>query len=616
MRSVLLTLWVMLALPAGASAQGPGGIAIDLYQAAETSEDGFALSRPIDRGHLRFGALLQADYGLAPLVLTESGAPQPPRLVSHLVGLRASVSLGLIDRVVIYGSLPVVPVMEGDLATGGVPQARGGGISDPTLGARVRLVGEAHEPGALALQLTGSIPLAEALDAGQDLLGEGGATFSPEVLGEVRVAFLTISANVGFLFRTAPTFTNLEVGHELTWGVGVGARFLENLLEVRLESYGRVGITEPSGSTAPTEAILGLRLRPLEGLVIGLAGGPGLGPGYGTPAFRGVLSVGWSDTIDQQRRAASESLDVPEASAGEGGARPASRVSPGESAGSDEGGDETGTPRAPRTEGGPSAPASGEPSGASGSPRERSEAPLRHGSEVGVPHGQVAPSSDATAATQTAASPETARPEYAQLDRDLDRVVDAEDRCPIDREDFDEVQDEDGCPEQDADQDGLVDSEDRCPLTPGRALRGQCNGCPELACVVQGTGAIEITQHIEFEAGAANLLESSEAVLRDVLSILQTNDQIVRLRIEGHTDEVGDDATNLELSVRRSATVVDWLVQRGIERERLTGFGCGEQFPIRRGRSQRTRAHNRRVEFLIVDPPSRREIREGCTAAQ
>ncbi|MEZ4337818.1 MAG: OmpA family protein [Sandaracinaceae bacterium] len=566
----LLLLGASIALPSVATAQA-GGLAIDLYQAAETSEDGFAISRPTDRGHLRFGAQLQGDYGLAPLILANTGAADPPQLVSHLLGLRAGLSLGLIDRVVVYASLPVVAVMEGTQSPGGVPNARGGGLGDPTLGARVRLVGEPDDVGAVALQLTGSIPLAEAIDPAQDLIGEGGVTFQPEVLGELRFDFLRVTANLGFLFRTAPTFVNLNVGHELTWGVGVGATFLDDMLEARLEAYGRVGLESPSPQTAPAEALLGLRVHPIEGLVIGLAGGPGLGIGYGTPAFRGVLSVGWSEPIDLERRAAGRSWDAP--APGEEGATDGARGDDsGRADGSEAGGDgATGEGT------GEGASATGEGSG---------------GSRAAI-----------------------ARPDYEQLDRDGDRVVDALDHCPIDREDFDEIQDEDGCPEEDADGDQVADIDDQCPLTPGRPTRGECNGCPELACVGE-TGAIEITQRVEFQFGEARILEQSEAVLRDVLSILRTNDQIVRLRIEGHTDDVGDDDHNLALSVRRAAAVVDWLVEHGAERDRLVGFGCGEMYPLQPGSSTRIRARNRRVEFLIVEPPSGREVREGCRAAE
>ncbi len=582
----LLLVGASFALPAIVGAQD-GGLAIDLYQAAETSEDGFAISRPGDRGHLRFGAQLQGDYGLAPLVLADTGAADPPQLVSHLLGLRAGVSLGLIDRIVIFGSLPVVAVMEGTQSPGGVPNARGGGLGDPTIGARVRLVGDPDDVGAVALQLTGSIPLAEAIDSSQDLIGEGGVTFQPEVLGELRFDFLHVTANLGFLFRTAPTFVNLNVGHELTWGLGVGATFLDDLLEARVEAYGRVGLDDPAPQTAPAEAILGLRVRPVGGLVIGLAGGPGLGTGYGTPAFRGVLSVGWSEQIDLARRAAGRSWDAPDPEA-TSSARGATGGAGGDATGGDRGGEATG--------GETTGDATAEATGAAAA------------ETTADPNGETPPAGGARVAV--------ARPDYQQIDRDGDRVVDALDHCPIDREDFDEIQDEDGCPEEDADGDQVADLDDQCPLTPGRATRGECNGCPELACVVRGTGAIEITQRVEFQFGEARILESSEAVLRDVLSILRTNDQIVRLRIEGHTDDVGEDEANLALSVRRAAAVVDWLVEHGAERDRLVGFGCGEMYPLQPGTRTAIRARNRRVEFLIIEPPSGREVREGCRAAE
>ncbi|MCB9592291.1 MAG: OmpA family protein [Sandaracinaceae bacterium] len=584
MRALPFLIAALLLSPAVVSAQG-GGIAIDLYQAAETSDDGFAISRPNDRGHLRFGAQLQTDYGYAPLILTGTGAAQDPQLVSHLLGLRAGLSLGLIDRLVVFASLPVFAVMEGEQAMGPVPQARGGGLGDPTLGARVRLVGEPDDVGAVALQLTGSLPLAEGIDASQDLLGEGGVTFQPEVLGEVRFEFLRVTGNLGFLFRTAPMFANFNVEHELTWGIGVGATFLDDLLEARVEAFGRVGLRAPGDPQSnPAEAILGLRVRPIDQLVIGLAGGPGLGAGYGTPAFRGVLTIGWSEAIDLERRAAGRSWDGtdPEEQREIERQRRAALA-------------------------------------AEAADREAREAAERAARETaagggGDASGTANGGSSSSAAGGAAAT--VAHPPYEELDRDGDRVVDARDHCPLDREDFDEIQDEDGCPEEDADGDQVADVDDHCPLTPGTQTRGECAGCPELACVSQRTGTIEITQRVEFDSNEATILASSEAVLRDVQAILQTNDQILRLRIEGHTDDRGDDEFNLDLSMRRAAAVVSWLVERGIARERLVGFGCGERFPLGPGTNARIRARNRRVEFLIIEPPSGREVREGCRAAE
>jgi len=601
MRACLLALGVLLALPTFASAQG---VAVDLYRAAETPQGGFAVSRPNDQGHLNLSVQLHADYALAPLVLTDRpGGGDPPRLVSDLLGLRAGIAFGLIDRLVIFGSLPVIALMEGQNFPGaGVPNADGAGIGDPDLGARVRLLGEASEMGALALQLTGTIPLAEAVDENQNLSGESAAAFSPELLGELRFAPVEITGNLGFRFRAQTDFTRLQIGHELTWGIGVGVRFLEEMLEARLEAFGSVGLTDPSlAANNPAETLLGLRVHPLDGLAIGLAGGIGLGTGYGTPIFRGVFSIGWTDTSDHERRAAGRSWDAPEPVEGRAaaGTRQGSERSPENGTATDGTATDSTAIDGTATDG---TATDGAATDGTTADSTATDGAATDGTDTQEPDGPRSASA-------------VARPDYEAIDRDGDRIVDAQDRCPLDREDYDEIQDEDGCPEEDADNDQLADEDDRCPLTPGPQRRGDCAGCPALACVSTSSGQIEITQRVEFETNEATILERSEAVLNDVLSIVSNNTQILRLRIEGHTDGRGDAADNLALSQRRAAAVVAWLVERGVERERLVGFGCGERHLVGADRTRIGRQRNRRVEFLIIEPASSREIYGDCAPA-
>jgi outer membrane protein OmpA-like peptidoglycan-associated protein len=79
--------------------------------------------------------------------------------------------------------------------------------------------------------------------------------------------------------------------------------------------------------------------------------------------------------------------------------------------------------------------------------------------------------------------------------------------------------------------------------------------------------------------------------------------------IEGHTDDVGDDAFNLDLSERRAANVRAALIELGVAAERLESRGMGETRPLtpitegmRRRQQNRARSTNRRVEFRITEP--------------
>lgn len=97
-----------------------------------------------------------------------------------------------------------------------------------------------------------------------------------------------------------------------------------------------------------------------------------------------------------------------------------------------------------------------------------------------------------------------------------------------------------------------------------------------------------------------------------------TGRQILKVRVEGHTDDRGRDAANLDLSRRRAASVRRWLTEHETDASRLEAFGCGEIFPIGTNRSRAGRQDNRRVEFPITDPARQQAgpDREGCQPAE
>jgi outer membrane protein OmpA-like peptidoglycan-associated protein len=76
------------------------------------------------------------------------------------------------------------------------------------------------------------------------------------------------------------------------------------------------------------------------------------------------------------------------------------------------------------------------------------------------------------------------------------------------------------------------------------------------------------------------------------------------VRIEGHTDDKGNDKKNLKLSQGRADAVRDYLVNAGIAGDRLQSQGFGETRPIADNKTKEGREANRRVEFVIVDQSS------------
>lgn len=110
-----------------------------------------------------------------------------------------------------------------------------------------------------------------------------------------------------------------------------------------------------------------------------------------------------------------------------------------------------------------------------------------------------------------------------------------------------------------------------------------------------------ITEQIFFRTGAAELAESSYPILLEVAEVLKANPRIKKVQVEGHTDDRGGALANQRLSQKRAEAVVRFLVQAGVESNRLTALGFGEAVPIADNNTEDGRARNRRVEFTIIE---------------
>jgi outer membrane protein OmpA-like peptidoglycan-associated protein len=152
---------------------------------------------------------------------------------------------------------------------------------------------------------------------------------------------------------------------------------------------------------------------------------------------------------------------------------------------------------------------------------------------------------------------------------------------------------------EDADHDGIADAYDACPDKPGRRSSDpRRNGCPRVRVEER---QIKITEEIKFKTDSAELLPESDGVLFEVRDTLNAHPEIRRVRVEGHTDNVGDPQYNRELSQRRAEAVAAWLVEHGVDRGRLQSAGVGEARPLDTNATEAGRHNNRRVEFHIVD---------------
>lgn len=118
----------------------------------------------------------------------------------------------------------------------------------------------------------------------------------------------------------------------------------------------------------------------------------------------------------------------------------------------------------------------------------------------------------------------------------------------------------------------------------------------ELADTLKKQGHVALNG-IRFDTGQARIQPESQSLLQEIRTLLVQNASL-RLSIEGHTDNVGNAKSNVELSTRRAEAVVAYLVGQGISPQRLRASGKGDSLPVADNRTEDGRARNRRVELV------------------
>jgi len=178
------------------------------------------------------------------------------------------------------------------------------------------------------------------------------------------------------------------------------------------------------------------------------------------------------------------------------------------------------------------------------------------------------------------------------FDSDNDGVVDGLDKCPGTPAG---VQvDAMGCA-LDSDGDGVVDHLDECPGTPaGTAVDSK--GC---ALPVAGETILSLTG-VNFATNSAELTSHARTQLDNAINMLSEATNVVKVRVEGHTDSRGSASYNESLSTRRAVSVIQYLVRHGgIAADKLTAVGMGETSPVASNDTADGRAMNRRVDFVV-----------------
>jgi OOP family OmpA-OmpF porin len=126
---------------------------------------------------------------------------------------------------------------------------------------------------------------------------------------------------------------------------------------------------------------------------------------------------------------------------------------------------------------------------------------------------------------------------------------------------------------------------------------------------------IVISGKVLFETGKAKLKKVSFAVLDEVVRAIEKHPEIIKLQVVGHTDSDGDAKANKRLSKRRATSVMNYLIKKGIERDRLSAVGMGEDAPIASNDTEEGKDKNRRVEFVIVERAEVRAVTHTSSSA-
>jgi outer membrane protein OmpA-like peptidoglycan-associated protein len=177
------------------------------------------------------------------------------------------------------------------------------------------------------------------------------------------------------------------------------------------------------------------------------------------------------------------------------------------------------------------------------------------------------------------------------LDTDNDGIKDSDDMCP----EIPGPPENNGCPWTDTDGDGVIDKEDRCPLTPGDVANFGCPIIKEEEAVVLKTAF----QNLEFETGKAVIRSSSFASLNELAALLISK-PTWKLKISGHTDNVGNDESNMTLSKNRAQSTAKYLQGKGVAEKQLIAEWFGETMPVADNNTAEGRQKNRRVEMQVV----------------
>jgi outer membrane protein OmpA-like peptidoglycan-associated protein len=504
--------------------------------------------------HLETRMQVLVHYVRAPLVAEYPDGEVLGPLVQNLTLLDLGASVALWERFGFGVGLPVglgASGRGGEILTGDAgANPRGGAVGDLRMQTQMALLRRTGDGFGLALGLQATAPTGDETE----WLGARGPTWQPRLLLDTRWGGTLLAANVGYTFRREEQLLGEVHDDAFTWAAGATMELPANLA-IGAEAFGEVGVGADEPPTPGVEALGTVSWQFAPCFSVRVGGGAGLVSAPGAAQFRALGGFGWQ--CPAREATAEPATPTTAERAGVASAEPVSRPRDADGDGVRDADDRC--PAVPEDSDG-------------------------HESSDGCP----------------------------DVDNDLDGFPDIADLCPDAAEDRDGHRDDDGCPDPDNDLDQVADAVDRCPIEP-EDLDGDADedGCPDVD-VVPHQGAltrfgdaevrgrqIVLARPIVFPPKGGRLAPSVRAVLADVAALLAARPDLLRLRVEVHSDSTGTDADNLRKTAFRAGVVRDVLIDLGVSAERVIAVGKGESEPIDSNRDPAGRAANRRVELYL-----------------
>jgi len=551
---------------------------------------------------LRVGGLVHYQY--APLVVRGCERVEGDRcaeysdeetaLIAHQVMLEPFVAVSIFSLFEAGLVVPVVLYQGGDdvEGPGGETQVESPdghvGLEDPRLHLKLDvlhgLFNVDNEDLGLAVLTVLTFPVGNAINE-DGFMGDSSVTVHPKLAFGARIGRVRLGLNGGYLWREEKQALLAEVGPRISYGAAAEIAIVEDWSGL-VEVFGQAAV-DADPASAPLEADGAVRYALTDELALTMGLGAGIIGGVGTPVVRVFAGIVWAPVLSTDRDgdrvldSDDRCPDVPEDRDGfedrdgcpdedndKDGIADSDDRCPDDAEDFDEFEDDDGCPD--------------EDNDGDGVPDRDDKCPLVAEDHDGFDDDDGCPEGD----------------------NDGDGIPDDEDECPDKPEDKDGFADEDGCPDEDNDKDGIADGDDKC-RDEAEVFNGvdDEDGCPdEGAALVQvDEGTIRLLQKVHFKTNSDEIVGKDSFRTLDVVVGILKNRPKVKVRIEGHTDSKGDRSHNLDLSKRRAESVKRYLMDKGVDEDRLEAEGFGPDKPIADNKTKAGRAENRRVEFHIID---------------